>query len=171
MEPNGPEEKSPGNPGEQPAPAPEPEPPPRTQGPEQGLHRPGEQRLPKEVVLRTQGPDRELHRAGQESIAQPPEIPVRQSVFIQRWDVVLDWEEKNGLLVPIWMLSGSVYGHPKFADGKLIRRTSAIVRIEGITVWTLSTVYRLGVASHEFVIKREEVDPTDPLKGLILPSA
>jgi hypothetical protein len=170
MEPqNGPAENPAENPGEQ---VPQPEPPlPQEPEPPPAVN-PGQRRPPGPDPMRTYAPDRGQDRGSHgESIAEPLESEMKRSVLIQRWWLLSDWEEKNGLLVPIWMLGGSVFGHPKFPDGRMIQRTSAIVWIDGITVHTLSTVYRLGVAHHDFVIKREDFDPTDPLKGLILPSA
>lgn len=51
----------------------------------------------------------------------------------------------------VTMLAGRVYGHPVKSDGEKVR-TSAIVKVNGRTVTTLSgTVYRLGRVSKSYL--------------------
>jgi len=92
-----------------------------------------------------------------------------KSVLMQDWNITTDWCELNGVVVPIYMLSGRVFGHPKHTDGEIIKNTSGIVRYEGNTVLTLSgTIYRLGRAHRYYRNRRPNFDQLDPLKGLML---
>jgi hypothetical protein len=92
-----------------------------------------------------------------------------KTVLMQDWNITTDWCEINGVVVPFYMLSGRVFGHPKHTDGDLIKNTSAITKYEDHTVWTLSgTIYRLGRPHRLYCKRRPNFDQHDPLKGLKL---